>query len=202
VPLIRRRSPNKFSRENRWPHYKSRVKEITFPIAMRRNGRFSIALNLIWRWETFMNVSRIGRRSRRRDLRLWRPSVGSLGREWILERAFDRCGSSYPRSASNWASAGQVRRPARNYFLPARRPWNLEHRRRPEADVSSVKKSADRNMLQQLFAGTPVLSGDLGATFGTGWGCGGGLMGVRCNPSPTVSPSYSAVPHLSRYEVG
>jgi hypothetical protein len=26
------------------------------------------------------------------------------------------CRSSYPRGASNWASAGQARRPAHNYF--------------------------------------------------------------------------------------
>jgi hypothetical protein len=31
-------------------------------------------------------------------------------------RRLKQCRSSLPRGASNWASAGQVRRPARNYF--------------------------------------------------------------------------------------
>ena len=36
-----------------------------------------------------------------------------------------------------WASAGQAHRPARNCFLPALRSQDLEHRRRPKADVSN-----------------------------------------------------------------
>jgi hypothetical protein len=31
-------------------------------------------------------------------------------------RRLERCRSSYPRDASNWASAGQARRPSHNYF--------------------------------------------------------------------------------------
>src|SRR5438105_4011590 len=47
-------------------------------------------------------------------------------------RRLERCRSSYRHSGSNWASAGQARRPAHDYFLGARRTWNLEDRRRPD----------------------------------------------------------------------
>jgi len=53
-------------------------------------------------------------------------------------RRLELCRSSYPRSVSDWASAGRDRRPVRDYFWSAHRSQDLEHRRRPEADVSIV----------------------------------------------------------------
>jgi hypothetical protein len=53
-------------------------------------------------------------------------------------RRLELCRSWYPRSVSYWASAGRARHPVRDYFWSARRSQDLEHRRQPQAGVSSA----------------------------------------------------------------